>query len=401
MSTHKSSRNLFFFYAVISSFSVTKGIFLVYMANRGLTVWQIAMYQTLYFFSTSILEVPTGYFGDKHGKKKSMLFGTIILSLHSVSMIFSNEFHQFWLLAVLEAFGYSLISGSDSALFYELLTEDDLGEKYLVKNSQLLSIKSLITGISILVGGVLSSLSWTLLYCISASVHAISAGLITFLSSKSERVNEDVSIKGLFKSINSRSITIYKYSDIFILFVIMSSLMDGFFMTYYNFNQIIFSELKIDTTLIGLFFSIVYFLKSGSYMIGMGISKKANCKILFVFLLFIQSLFFMSMYFIPSNYFIMIITAIVLIIPEILFLFSDQFIQNNIINSYRASTLSIVSLFRSVSSGFFYSIFGSLLLLITIQGLFLGISTLIILSAIFSFLIYRFIINRNINESTS
>lgn len=69
-------------YAFISSLILTRGVFLIYLASVGLSVFEISIYQSVFFISTSILEVPTGYIGDKIGQKNSVLIGTVFLGVH-------------------------------------------------------------------------------------------------------------------------------------------------------------------------------------------------------------------------------------------------------------------------------------------------------------------------------
>lgn len=68
------------------------------------------------------------------------------------------------ILAGLEGFAYTFVTGSNSALLYDILKREHTENDYLKINSKVLSLESLTIGISIFIGGELAAYSWNLVY---------------------------------------------------------------------------------------------------------------------------------------------------------------------------------------------------------------------------------------------
>lgn len=54
---------------VLAGFVLNRGVFLLFLAEKGMSVTQIALYQALFNIATVVLELPTGLVGDFFGKK--------------------------------------------------------------------------------------------------------------------------------------------------------------------------------------------------------------------------------------------------------------------------------------------------------------------------------------------
>lgn len=94
--THETiffNKNLLFYtlYKVLTSIALTRGIFLLFLTHKGLSVSEVALYSIVLNISITIFEIPTGYFGDKFGKRNSLMLGCFLLALHSFTMIISKK----------------------------------------------------------------------------------------------------------------------------------------------------------------------------------------------------------------------------------------------------------------------------------------------------------------------
>lgn len=97
------------------------GYFSDYLQQKGLSIREVSMYSVVYNICTAVSEVPTGYIGDRIGRKNSIITGTILLACQAGLMVVAQEKVWLILLAGLEAVAYTFISGSDSALLYQML----------------------------------------------------------------------------------------------------------------------------------------------------------------------------------------------------------------------------------------------------------------------------------------
>lgn len=104
---------------VLAGFVLNRGVFLLFLADKGMSVTEIALYQALYNIATVVLELPTGLVGDFFGKKFSIQVGVLLLFFHTAGMLLlSGPFLV--ALSLVEALAYSLQSGSEQALLYEI-----------------------------------------------------------------------------------------------------------------------------------------------------------------------------------------------------------------------------------------------------------------------------------------
>lgn len=153
---------------VLAGFVLNRGVFLLFLAEKGMSVTEIALYQALYNAATVALELPTGLVGDFFGKKFSIQVGVLLLFFHTAGMLLlSGPFLV--VLSLVEALAYSLQSGSEQALLYEIVRNAGQGERFLTINARLLAAQSIATGMAIVLGSFIAQVSWSALYvCVSA-----------------------------------------------------------------------------------------------------------------------------------------------------------------------------------------------------------------------------------------
>lgn len=92
----------------------------------GLNVAQIMLLQALYGLSAAVLEFPSGYIADRIGYRKALIIASGSMIAGWSIYLFADNF--WWALAaeLILGAGYSLISGTDTAMMYESL--DNMGQ---------------------------------------------------------------------------------------------------------------------------------------------------------------------------------------------------------------------------------------------------------------------------------
>ena len=334
-------------YAFISSFVLTRGIFLLYLSYRGLTASEIAIYSIILNAMTAFCEVPTGVLGDKIGTRNSVILGCVLLTLHAIIMVNTHNHIILIVMGGVEGVAYTFISGSDSALLYEILEEKEEQKEYLSVNSKLLAIQSMTMGIMIFAGGVIAKYSWEMVYYIQALAMFISVlmlGKITTQGRKNLSLNKGDEQKHI-----NRWKKLIKYDPqiVFLIFILGFSICDGIFCGYYNMNQLIFSKVGISVAIIGAFFSASYFINSVAYILVNYILKIINRKQMFIYGLILQSIILFALVVVSNKGAFLVISIIACFVPEIIFTVADSIIQDYIISEYRATMLSIVSMVRT------------------------------------------------------
>lgn len=127
--------------------------------SHGLSATEIFLIQAAYSFSSALFSVPSGYFADVLGRKKTLIAGTILSA--SGFLIYAN-LHNFWAFFVAEAImgvGNSCISGTDSAMLYDSLQQSQNQEKYLKYEGRVTSLGCLAETTAALFGGTIAALT--------------------------------------------------------------------------------------------------------------------------------------------------------------------------------------------------------------------------------------------------
>ena len=96
-------------------------IIVLFYKSNGLGMQEIFILQSVYSFSLMLLEIPSGYFADKLGRRQSILIGTMFGFVGYLLYSMSYGFWEFVLAEIILGLGMSLVSGADSAILYDSL----------------------------------------------------------------------------------------------------------------------------------------------------------------------------------------------------------------------------------------------------------------------------------------
>ena len=374
---------LFCLYKILSSCLFSRGIFMIYLTHKGLNIAQVGIYQMLVQASIFLLEIPTGYIGDKIGKIKSLQIGTLLLILHCLMIVFFDYPIVLISLGIIEGAGYTFVSGSDNALLYELLKTNHKESEYLKLNANLQAVQSILTGVTISFGAMMISFSWDSVYYTTAMCLFIS-GLFLFAIKEPYKQEEKMAKRAVGILPKMKSAILYPDIMFFVIYVVGFSCFDGLSGSYYNYNQIIFERKAIPVSLIGFFFSITYLASSVAYIFTTYLSKKMSEKMIILRIMALQGLLFAALAGIQNKILFVAISFLCCLLPEVIYILADSIIQRYIASEYRATILSIVSMLRSLISAITYSILGGILNKTDING-FMCFLTLVTFIMLFCF----------------
>ncbi|MCQ2607456.1 MAG: MFS transporter [Bacteroidales bacterium] len=180
---------------------------LFYDAN-GLSSTEIFLVQAAYSFASALFAIPSGYFADVIGRKKTLVIGTVFAA--SGFLIYAT-IHSFWAFFIAEAImgiGNSCISGTDSAMLYDSLQQSQNQSKYLKYEGRVTSLGCLAETTAALFGGSVAALIsnntvFWLQACIAAT--AIPAALLLVEPSRGKLLHKtfkqvfDIGFYALFK----------------------------------------------------------------------------------------------------------------------------------------------------------------------------------------------------------
>jgi len=131
-------------------------IIVLFYKSNGLTMQDIFLLQSAYSLTLMTLEIPTGYFADKVGRKTSILIGSMLGFSGYLVYSFSFGFWQFVIAEVILGVSQSLVSGADSALLYDTLKAAKQNDKYIRLEGRITSIGNFGEAFAGIIGGLLA-----------------------------------------------------------------------------------------------------------------------------------------------------------------------------------------------------------------------------------------------------
>lgn len=179
----------YYLYQASVSFGFFTPIFTLFLLYRGLSYTQIALLSTIYAVVTVLGEIPTGYIGDRIGRRNSLIAGSAFMTLSIVGFAFAESFLALSGLYVLWALSLMFRSGSADAWLYETLEDAIGGEHFTRIRGRATSVNSVVTIVTIFAGSVLYSINPELPFLASGLLNA--AGIPVLLSlPKNEQYTE-------------------------------------------------------------------------------------------------------------------------------------------------------------------------------------------------------------------
>lgn len=172
---HKNIRLLTWF-NFFTDFRLYNAIAIIYFAKvtgsfaLGMSVFAITM------ISSALLEVPTGIFSDKIGRKYTIVCGAAAAVIYAIfyalaSTIIIEEMNiAFYILAiggVFEGLSRSFYSGNNDAFLYDTLAEQELHQEFSDHLGKTSSMFQLALGISGVIGGFIASWSFGVIMWLS------------------------------------------------------------------------------------------------------------------------------------------------------------------------------------------------------------------------------------------
>jgi MFS family permease len=117
--------------------------------------------------ASALLEVPTGIFSDRVGRRITIITGAIASLVQLTCYALGGSFAMLIAGAICEGLARSLFSGNNDALLYDTLTEAGQRSEYAHHLGRVSSAYQLALAISAVLGGLLATISFTLVMWLS------------------------------------------------------------------------------------------------------------------------------------------------------------------------------------------------------------------------------------------
>jgi len=180
-------------------FLVIMPVFVPFIQSNGLNLFQLFVLQSAFSITFVALEIPSGYFSDKWGRKKTLLIGSVCATIGALVYTLGSSFESFLLAEIVIGIGSAFFSGTDSALLFESLEETGKKKDYKKWSGRINLASSLSEATAALVGGGLAVISLRFPFWAWFGVSALTIPLVLSLSEPSRHHRAHPSWKDLWK----------------------------------------------------------------------------------------------------------------------------------------------------------------------------------------------------------
>jgi len=187
------SRNLrlFYLFRLLATSYLYVPIFMLFQAGRGLSFFERLALGGIYAAVIVVVEIPTGVFADRIGRRRSMMLGALTMAASCLVAFKSHSFGVFALAESLAAISMALCSGADSAYLFDLLLEHDRVHEYGRRESAASAWHLMGSAIAFAGGGWLGSIDLALPYLVTAGVASIAAVVACLLDDDRPRMRRE------------------------------------------------------------------------------------------------------------------------------------------------------------------------------------------------------------------
>ncbi|SIR55634.1 Predicted arabinose efflux permease, MFS family [Haladaptatus litoreus] len=176
------SRNIGLYYAYKATKAIEfyRPIMYLYFLSLGVDFTAIALLEGIYNVTTVLGEIPTGYVGDRIGRRNSLLVGTTIITVTLVGIGFTETFFELAVLYACWSMGYNFRSGSDDAWLYDTLADELSEDQFVHIRGRGQSVALLVGVVGSVAGGYLGNIDLSYPFLVAAVVSG--AGIPILLS---------------------------------------------------------------------------------------------------------------------------------------------------------------------------------------------------------------------------
>lgn len=158
----------YYLYKSTKAVGFYRPVLFLFLLAKGLTFTQITILEALYGATTMVMEVPTGYVGDRIGRRNSLLVGTALIAGSLVAIGLSSSFAVLALLWIVWSLGYNFRSGSDDAWLYDVLVERFDAEQFAHVRGRGTAAGLAVGALGSVVGGYLAEISLSIPFFVAA-----------------------------------------------------------------------------------------------------------------------------------------------------------------------------------------------------------------------------------------
>lgn len=358
MKTTGYYKNIFvnYVFTFIRSLNVTQGIWMLYLASRGLSLFQIGLLEGIFHVTSLLMETPTGAIADIFGRKTSRLVGVVMAVISSIIMILSNSFYGFAVGFIFSALSYNFESGANEALVYDSLLIEGKEKSYM-KIAGRIEVIFQATGIVALIfGGFIGNIQYIYVYYISIALSAFSfIAALFFKEPQIEERKQKLKLRTAMKKQYVDSFHALKNSSRLLYLIVFTSLLCASVTLVFFYMQLAWKDASHTVYGIGIYLAASSLAAAAGAMLAAKIEKLLGETLILKTAPFVIAICIVSLYFTDIS---LLPFCIMNFVEAVIFVATRDYINKTITSDKRATLLSFESLMFSLVMILTFPLFG-------------------------------------------
>lgn len=145
----------YYVYKAVSSAHLSGPIWVLFLLSREMSYTQVGLLDSVFAATLLLAEIPTGYIGDRIGRRNGLLVSTMLGSIGSIGFAFGFSFGAFAVMYAILAIGRTFRSGTESAWLYDILKERMDESEFARVNGRGNAVGLVVGGTAMIAGGAL------------------------------------------------------------------------------------------------------------------------------------------------------------------------------------------------------------------------------------------------------
>lgn len=225
-------------FSFLNSLNVTHGIWMLYLASKGLNLFEIGLMEALYHISSFSFEVPTGAIADLWGRKASRVLGRVVSLIAILCILYGQNIFWFGISFILQALSNTLESGAGDALVYDTLKSLGKEEEYISVRGKQEVLFQLASMSSLLLGGYVAMTDYHRVYQIAFLITVFSLlQALTFMEPPIEKTEKKENLWHTFSHQIKESVSVIHGEKKIIFLILFLELFSALFTTEFFYIQ--------------------------------------------------------------------------------------------------------------------------------------------------------------------
>ena len=242
-----------YIFKFLKDFVLVMPIIVPFFKSFGLSLTQIMLIQSVFALTMIICEIPTGYISDSLGRRKTLITGSLFITLGYLIYSLSWDFYHFMLAEAVFAMGSSLCSGTDSALIFDSLKVSGKESQYLRTEGKAEFFSRSGTMAASILGGILAAYYMRLPFYVSVATSLIMTTIALYLFEPSRKTTPK--IEEAYRNIVRVVRESLEHKEILAVMMLSSSIMSTCLISIWGYLALL-NSYHANVAVFGIFFAL-------------------------------------------------------------------------------------------------------------------------------------------------